>query len=96
MLLGSIVWTLARLPAARNQEEHRELLLPGEWSSLLPAGSVVIVSARPLNDVRLRAEVVTHSEDEARNFTQQVATYLALFSNITPELFHDGCMSPCS
>ncbi len=80
--LGSVVWTIARPPAARAQEEHDELLLPGGWSGLLPPGSVVIASARPLNDVRLRAEVITGSDAEAQNFTQQVNTYLALFKSL--------------
>ncbi len=80
--LGSIVWTIARPPAAGAPQEHGELLLPGGWSGLLPAGSVVIASARPLNDVHLRAVVITQSEDEAQKFTQQVGTYLALFKSL--------------
>ena len=79
--LGSIIWTIARPPQS-SKEEHGELLLPGQWSSLLPADSVVIASARPLNDVRLRAEVITHNDDEAERFTQQVNTYLALFKSL--------------
>jgi hypothetical protein len=80
--LGSIVWTIARPPAARGQEEHGELLLPGPWSGLLPADTVVIASARPLNEVRLRAEVITHNDDEAARFTAQVNTYLAIFKSL--------------
>ncbi len=80
--LGSVVWTIARPPAGHPQEDRDELLLPGGWSGLLPPASVVIASARPLNDVRLRAEVITHSDAEAQTFTQQVQTYLALFKSL--------------
>lgn len=80
--LGSVVWTIARPPAASNRQGHDELLLPGEWSGLLPPESVVIASARPLKDVHLRAEVITHDEAQARKFTQQVTTYLAVFKSL--------------
>jgi hypothetical protein len=79
--LGSIVWTIARPPAA-SSENHAELLLPGGWSGLLPAGSTVIASARPLNEVHLRALVLTHSEAEARSFTDRVSTFLLLFKSL--------------
>jgi hypothetical protein len=80
--LGSVVWTIARPPAPSNHEDRDELLLPGGWSSLLPPDSVVIACARPLNDVRLRAEVITTSEAAAQSFSQQVQTYLALFKSL--------------
>ncbi len=80
--LGSIIWTIARPPAASSSEDHAELLLPGGWSGLLPANSTVIASARPLNEVHLRAQVLTHSEAEARTFTDRVNTFLALFKSL--------------
>ena len=80
--LGSIIWTIARPPAASSSEDHAELLLPGGWSGLLPPNSMVIASARPLNDVHLRAQVLTHSEAEARGFTDRVKTFLALFKSL--------------
>lgn len=80
--LGSIVWTIARPPASSGHEGHDELLLPGEWSGLLPPASVVIASARPLNDVRLHAEVITSSEAQAQTFTQQVNAYLTVFKSL--------------
>jgi len=79
--LGSIVWTIAR-PPAPNATTHGELLLPGDWSGLLPPDAIVIASARPLNDVRLRAEVIAGSDGEAQHFTEQVQTYLALFKSL--------------
>ena len=63
-------------------QDHGELLMPGGWSGLLPKGSVVIASARPLNDVHLRAQVLTHSEAEARSFTERVNTFIALFKSL--------------
>ncbi len=80
--LGSVVWTIARPPAASAPEGHSELLLPGDWSGLLPPDSLVIASARPLNEVRLRAEVITRSDAEAQSFTQQVSAYLTLFKSL--------------
>jgi hypothetical protein len=80
--LGSIVWTIARPPANSSAQDHGELLLPGSWSGLLPAGSVVIASARPLNDVRLRADVITHNDAEAQGFTDRLAAYLTLFKSL--------------
>ena len=88
--LGSMVWTIARPPAGSQSQEHGELLLPGNWSGLLPANSVVIASARPLNEVRLRAEVITQSEAQAQTFTEQVATYLALFKTLEIEMDSGG------
>ena len=82
--LGSLVWTIARMPADRasRDEDHGELLLPGGWSGLLPRGSTVIASARPLNEVRLRADVILGSEQAAQRFTEQVAAYLTLFKSL--------------
>lgn len=76
--LGSVIWTIARPPASSKAQEHGEFLLPGGWSGLLPPESVVIASARPLNDIYLRAQVLTSSQLEAQSFTQRVKTYLAL------------------
>ncbi len=80
--LGSIVWTIARPPAASDSEEHGELLVPGGWSGLLPRDCIVIASARPLNDVHLRADVIMHSDAVAQKFAEQVATYLTLFKSL--------------
>lgn len=80
--LGGIVWTIARTPAQASTQDRGELLLPGGWSSLLPKGSVVIASARPLAEVHLRAQVITQNEAQAHNFTEKVNTFLALFKTI--------------
>jgi len=88
--LGSIVWTIARTPATKASEDHGELLLPGAWSGLLPRGSVVIASARPLNEVRLRADVILRDEKQAQRFTEEVATYLVLFKSLEISMDEGG------
>ena len=89
--LGSLVWTIARMPASRaSTEDHGELLLPGGWAGLLPRGSVVIASARPLNEVRLRADVILKSEDQAQRFTEQVGAYLTLFKSLEISMDEGG------
>ena len=80
--LGSLIWTIARIPANSSPQDHSELLLPGSWSSLLPRGSIVIASARPLNDVHLRAQVITSNENDARVFSERVSAFLTLFRTI--------------
>lgn len=80
--LGSVVWTIARTPAQVSMQDRGELLIPGGWGSLLPKGSVVIASARPLTDVHLRAQVITQNDAEARSFVGRLNAFLALFSSI--------------
>jgi len=80
--LGSVIWTIARIPANSAPQDRTELLLPGSWSSLLPRGSTVIASARPLNDVRLRAQVIAADENQARQFTERMAAFLTLFKSL--------------
>ena len=87
--LGSIVWTIARPPVGGG-DEHGELLVPGGWSGLLPRNSVVIASARPLNEIHLRAVVVLQGEAEAQKFAAQVNTYLALFKSLEISLDSGG------
>lgn len=79
--LGSLIWTIA-LPPARGSQNHDEFLVPGGWSGLLPANSVVIASARPLNDIHLKAQVVTANDSEAGSFADRVNTYLAIVKSL--------------
>ncbi len=88
--LGSVVWTIARIPPNSAPQDRNELLLPGSWSSLLPRGSTVVASARPLNDIRLRAQVITNSDDEARVFSDRMTTFLALFRSLDISLDGGG------
>src|ERR1019366_7630461 len=75
--LGSLIWTIA-MPPASGPQNHGEFLVPGGWSGLLPANSVVIASARPLNDIHLKAQVIAPDDGEARSFAERVNTYLAI------------------
>lgn len=88
--LGSVVWTIARIPRDSAPQDRSELLLPGSWSSLLPRGSTVIASARPLNEVYLRAQVILQNETQASNFADRVTTFLALFKTIDISLDGGG------
>jgi len=88
--LGSVVWTIAHIPSNGKPQDRTELLLPGSWSSLLPRGSTVIASARPLNEVHLRANVILENETEAANFSDRVNTFLALFKTINISLDGGG------
>jgi hypothetical protein len=88
--LGSVAWTIARPPAATTSEEHGEFLLPGGWSGLLPPNSVVIASARPLNDIHLRVQVLTNGEADARAFNERVNTYLVLFKSLDISMASGG------
>jgi hypothetical protein len=80
--LGSVIWTIAINPTSSAPANRGELLLPGTWAGLLPRGSVVVASARPLNGVHLRAQVLTRSDDEARRFTDRVDTFLVLLKSL--------------
>lgn len=88
--LGSVIWTIARIPANSAPRDRAELLLPGSWSSLLPRGSIVIASARPLNEVHLRAQVISPTESDARVFTGRVAAFLTLFQSLNITLDGGG------
>ncbi|HYV73403.1 MAG TPA: hypothetical protein VFB24_04015 [Candidatus Binatia bacterium] len=88
--LGSVIWTIARIPANSAPQDRSELLLPGSWSSLLPRNSVVVASARPLTDVHLRAQVITPTNNDARIFTERVAAFLTLFKTIDISLDGGG------
>ena len=90
MPLGSLVWTIARIPANSAPQDHGELLLPGSWSSLLPRNSIVIASARPVTDVRLRAQVITPNDTDAQRFTERVSAFLTLFRTIDISLDGGG------
>lgn len=80
--LGSVIWMIAQSPSGGVPSGRGEGLLPGGWTGLLPRDSVVIASARPLNGVHVRAQVLTHSSDEARNFTDRVAAFLVLLKSL--------------
>jgi hypothetical protein len=81
--LGSLLWAVARVPAA-SSKPHAEpsFALPGGIDIGLPNDSDVVVSLRMLTTIHARADFYTHSEEAARNFTDQTTTFLALFRSI--------------
>jgi hypothetical protein len=72
--LGSIAWSIVRLQAS---ESYRPLGLP--IGITLPRGADLIVSARALSSLELRAETDTTREDSAKKLANEIATYLTLF-----------------
>lgn len=78
---GSVVWMIARAPE-RGTADHSQMLLPSGWSGLLPKGSTVVASARPLTDIHVRVQVLTHNEAEAAGFIQQAGIFLALVQSL--------------
>lgn len=81
--LGSLVWAIAHIsePAARNNAAT-SFSLPGGLDLGLPGNSDVVVSVRMLTALHARADFYTASEQQARQFTEQTASLLALFRTI--------------
>jgi hypothetical protein len=51
----------------------------GSWSLLFPKPAVVVISARYLRALHLRAEAFTDSDDDAHAITEKTAAFLSLF-----------------
>lgn len=81
--LGSLLWAVARVPASSSKPHPApSFTLPGGIDIGLPSDSDVVVSLRMLTTIHARADFYTHSEEAARNFTDQTTTFLALFRSI--------------
>jgi hypothetical protein len=85
--LGSLLWAIARIPAAAPYSPMKphaapSFTLPGGIDIGLPGDSDVIVSLRMLTIIHARADFYTQSEEAARNFTEQTSTFLAIFRSI--------------
>ena len=81
--LGSLLWSIARLPAAQHGGHGQpSFFLPGGVEIGLPGQSDVVVSLRMLTTIHARAEFYTQSEDAARNFTEQPNAFLNLFRGL--------------
>jgi hypothetical protein len=72
--VGSIAWAIVRL---KDSENYRALGLPITIS--LPRGADLIVSARALTSLELRAETDAARQDSAKKLAEEIATYLTLF-----------------
>ena len=71
----TLAWAIVRV----ENSDRWFPLANGIWSLLIPGHAVVVVSARFLTAVQLRAEAFTNSEDDAQRVTQQVNTFLNIF-----------------
>ena len=82
--LGSLLWTIAHLPSSTNWPNSTapSFTLPGGIDIGLPGDSDVVVSLRMLTTIHARADFYTQSEQAARQFTEQTATFLAVFRGI--------------
>ncbi len=83
--LGSLVWAIARIPAApgslagKNPSGGRTIPLPGGFELLIPTESTMVASVRVLGAANARAEFITASDADARRFVEQAGTFLNIF-----------------
>jgi hypothetical protein len=83
--LGSLIWSVAHLPAthtAHGVPVAPSFTLPGGIGIGLPAESDVVVSLRMLTTIHLRADFYTPSPEAAKTFVDQTNTFLTLFRTI--------------
>ncbi len=85
--LGSLLWSIAHIPAqasptAKNPHPQPSFTLPGGVDVGLPGESDVVVSLRMLTTIHARAEFYTQSNDAARNFAEQSNAFLTLFHSL--------------
>ncbi len=80
---GSLVWGIARIPASpKDPRQARSMTLPGGIDIFVPSESVMVASMRFLGAIHARAEFITQSEADAKQFTNQAGTFLVLFRSI--------------
>ena len=77
---ASLGWFIFKAVPSLNGTSHVPTA-PINLSFLFSKPAVVVASVRYLGAVHLRAEGFTGSEDDARQATEQIKTYLALFSS---------------
>jgi hypothetical protein len=73
--IASLAWVIVRV----DGRDRRFPLDNGIWSLLFPKQAVVVLSARYLRALHLRGEAFLDSEDDAKQATEQVNTFLNLF-----------------
>jgi hypothetical protein len=74
--LASLAWVIARVQPANG------FFLAGpisSWSMLFPKPADVVVSARYIRALHLRAEAFTDSDEDAQNVADKVGTFLSIF-----------------
>jgi len=73
--IASLAWTIFRVqPSAAGMQ-------PAFLSFLFSKPAVIVSSVRYLGTIGMKTEAVTESEDEARQLSEQVGTFLNLFRN---------------
>jgi len=73
--LGSIGWGIVKVqPAVPGSPS-----IFGGWSILFPRPATVVVSARYIRSLHVKAEAFTASEEDARTITEKATTFLSLF-----------------
>jgi len=83
---ASLSWAILRVDPARSGPLGG---LSG-WAMLLPKPTTVVISARYLRALHLRAEAFTHSEDDARAIADQVSAFLNLFHSAETSIGTQG------
>ncbi|PYX83031.1 MAG: hypothetical protein DMG70_12560 [Acidobacteria bacterium] len=73
--IASLAWAIVRV----DKRDNRFPLGNGIWSLLFPKQAVVVLSARYLRALHLRGEAFLNSEDDAKQATEQVNTFLNIF-----------------
>jgi hypothetical protein len=73
--LASLAWGILRVDGS----DSRLPLANGIWSLLFPKQATVVVSARYLRALHLRAEAFAAGEQDARSIAEQASTFLSVF-----------------
>jgi hypothetical protein len=73
--LASLAFAILRI----EPEHMNSMDGVGAWSLLFPKPGVLVISARYLRALHLRAEAFTNSEDDAQAIADKVAAFLAIF-----------------
>jgi len=74
--IASLAWAIFRVPAGSGPD----LAMPtGYFAFLFSKPAVVVLSARYLGKVHVRAEAFTADQDDARQVAEKVSTFLNLF-----------------
>ncbi len=81
--IGSLVWAVAKIPAApKDPRAARAFTLPGGIDILIPSESTMVAWARYLGSIHLRADFYTANSDDAKHFVEQASGFLSLFKSI--------------
>ena len=81
--IGSLVWAVARIPAApRDPRAARAFTLPGGIDVLIPSESTMVAWVRYLGYVRVHADFYTGSDADAKRFADQAEAFLMLFKSV--------------